>query len=267
MQSIETILGSLQTSKKAIDVKWIFKLKLKPNGEVEKHKARLVERGFMQKVGLDYSEVYALVARLKTVRLIVVIACRRNWPMYHLDVKYAFLNGPLVEIMYVTQPPGFKIKGKEDMVYILHKNLYGLKRAPREMNKMIDSFLVQQEFVKCRYEYGVYLKKGMAGNQILISLYVDDLIVTSSNMNEIKAFKDQMMKEFEMTDLGKLTYFLGMEFTVIHDSLVMHQMKYASDILKRFNMVSCNPASSASEVNSKLVINEDEELVDPTLFK
>jgi len=121
-------------------------LKLKPNCEVAKHKARLVVRGFMQKAGTDYFEVYAPIVRLETMRLIVAIACGRNWPMYHLDVKFAFLNGPLNEVVYVTQPPGFKIKGKENMVFRLHKALYGLKQAPRAWNKRIDNFLVQQDF-------------------------------------------------------------------------------------------------------------------------
>jgi len=137
-------LTELPASKKPIYVKWIFKLKLKPNDEVAKHKARLVAWGFMQKADMDYFEVYAVVARLETVRLIVAIACGRNWPMHHLDVKSAFLNGRLDEDVYVTQPPGFKIKGKENIVYRLHKALYGLKQAPRAWNKSIDSFLVQQ---------------------------------------------------------------------------------------------------------------------------
>jgi len=114
------------------------------------------------------------------VRLIVAITCARNWPMYHLDVKSAFLNGPLDEVVYVTQPPGFKVKVKEDMVYRLHKALYGLKQAPRAWNKRIDSFLVQQDFVKCKSEYGVYVKKGIEGSQLLICLYIDYLIVTDS---------------------------------------------------------------------------------------
>jgi hypothetical protein len=85
----------------------------------------------VQKAGLDYFEVYAPVARLEIVRLIMAIACGKNWPLYHLDVKSTFVNGPLAEVIYVTQPAGFKIKGKEDMVYRLYKALYGLKQAPR----------------------------------------------------------------------------------------------------------------------------------------
>ena len=111
------------------------------------------------------------------------------------------------------------------------------------------------------------MKKGIEGNQLLICLYVDDLIVTGSDLNEIEAFKSQLMSEFEMSDLGNLTYFLGMEFTEVAEGLVMHQMKYASDILKRFNMMNCNPSSSLAETNLKLVMNQEEELVDPTLFK
>jgi len=114
----------------------------------------------------------------------------------------------------------------------------------------------------------VYVKKGIECNQLLICLYVDDLIVTRSDMKEIKVFKTQMMNEFEMLDLGNLTYFLGMEFTEVAERLVMHQMKYASDILKRFIMMNYNPSSSPAEANVKMVMSEEEEEpVDPTLFK
>jgi len=187
--------------------------------------------------------------------------------MHHLDVKSAFLNGPLDEEVYVTQPSGFKIKGKENIVYRLQKALYGLKQAPRAWNKRIDGFLVQQEFMKCKSEYGVYVKKGIEGNHLLICLYVDDLIVIGSDVNKIETFKTQMMNEFEMSDLGNLTYFLGMEFTEVAEGLVMHQKKYAFDILKRFSMMNCNPSSSPAETNVKLMMNEEEESVDPTLFK
>jgi len=153
------------------------------------------------------------------------------------------------------------------MLYRLHKALYGLKQAPRAWNKRIHSFLVQQDFVKYMSEYGVYVKKIIEGNQVLICLYVDELIVIGSDVKDIEAFKTQMMNEFEMSDLGNLTYFLGMEFTEVAEGLVIHQKKYASDILKRFNMMICNPSSSLAETNVKLVMNEEEEPVDPTLFK
>jgi hypothetical protein len=134
-------LVELPSNKKAIQVKWVFKLKLNPDGTIAKYKARLVARGFLQREWLDYSEVYSPVARIETVRLVVAVATAREWPMYHLDVKSAFLNGPLEELVFVTQPPGFIIEGKENMVYRLKKALYGLKQAPRAWNKRIDVFL------------------------------------------------------------------------------------------------------------------------------
>lgn len=105
-------LVNLPSQKKAIAVKWVYKIKLNPNGEVNKYKARLVAKGFLQRPGVDYGEVVAPVARIETVRLVIAFAHWHNWRMYHLDVKYAFLNGPLDEEVYISQPPGFEVKVK-----------------------------------------------------------------------------------------------------------------------------------------------------------
>ncbi|GAU48263.1 hypothetical protein TSUD_405090 [Trifolium subterraneum] len=201
--------------------------------ELEKHKARLVARGLLQREGLNYSEVYSAVARIETVRLVVAIANARDWPMYHLDVKSTFLNGPLEELVYVTQPPGFVIEGKEDMVYRLKKALYGLKQALRAWNKRINSFLVKQGFSKCKSEYGVYVQDSTS-NILLICLYVDDLLVTGNDLAKIEKFKTR---------------------------------KYASEILKRFKMTDCTHVMTPMEKNLKLEKNENEEAVDPTMFK
>jgi len=214
-------LVKLPADKKTIEVKWVYKLKHNPDGSIAKHKARLAARGFLQKVGLDYSEVYAPVARIETVRLVMALACKRNWSTFHLDVKSAFLNGPIDEIVFVTQPPGFVIQGKEDMVYILHKALYGLKQAPRAWNKKIDSYLIELGFTKCKSEYGVYVQ-AVASDITLICPYVDNLLVTGNNINNMKKFKQLMMNEFEMTDLGNLSYFLGMEFIRNEKGIILH---------------------------------------------
>lgn len=205
-------LVDLPLNKQPIGVKWVYKLKLKPNGTIAKHKARLVAKGFLQKARLDYSEVFAPVARTETIRLVLALASGKRWPLFQLDVKSAFLNGPLEEEVYVFQPPGFVIKGREDKVYKLKRALYGLKQAPRAWNKRIDSFLVQQGFSKCSVEYGVYVRVKTDTKMMLLCLYVDDLLVTGSDIGEIEEFKVRMKSEFEMTDLGELTYFLGMEF-------------------------------------------------------
>ena len=124
-------LVKLPANKMPIDVKWVFQTKLNPDGTIAKYKARLVARGFMQTERIDFSEVFAPVARLETVRLVVAIATLKNWNIWQLDVKSAFLNGSLEEEVYVTQPPGFVIEGSEDKVYRLRKALYGLRQAPR----------------------------------------------------------------------------------------------------------------------------------------
>ncbi|CAJ2645977.1 unnamed protein product [Trifolium pratense] len=260
-------LVDLPDKKKKIDVKWVFKVKLNPDGTISKHKARLVARGFLQKHGIDYNEVFAPVARIETVRLVVALACKNKWSLYHLDVKSAFLNGPLDEEVYVSQPLGFEIKGKESMVYKLYKALYGLKQAPRAWNKRIDDFLIQIGFKKCAAEFGVYVHCPKDEDIVIICLYVDDLLITGSRIAEIAKVKDKLKSEFEMSDLGELSFFLGMEFMRREDGIVMHQQKYIGELLEKFEMKSCNPLSNPSETNTKIDECSDEEKVDPTVFR
>lgn len=153
------------------------------------------------------------------------------------------------------------------MVFRLHKAKYGLKYALRAWNKRIDNFLVQEDFFKYKDENVMYVKNSKCYYVVFIYQYFDDLVETESNLSEVDEFKRQMMKEFDMTGLGSLTYFFGIEFTKTSKGLVMHQKKYAIDILKRFNIMNFNSPYTSTEVKLKLVNNEDYELVDPTLFK
>jgi hypothetical protein len=134
-------LATLPPGQKAIGLKWIFKLKKNANGEVVKHKARLVAKGYVQQEGVDFDEVFAPVARLDTIRLILALAANRGWQVHHLDVKTAFLNGELEENVYIAQPEGYVEQGKEKMVLKLSKALYGLKQAPRAWNTKLDKTL------------------------------------------------------------------------------------------------------------------------------
>ena len=261
-------LTDLPHNKKSIDLKWVFKLKLNPNGSIDKRKARLVVRGFLQKKGLDYTEVFAPVARIEIIRAVVALANGRKWPMFQMDVKSAFLNGPLEEEVYVSQPPGFENKGDEDKVYRLRKALYGLKQAPMAWNKRIDSFMVSHEFKKCLVEHGVYVKHGRKSELVLMCIYVDDLLITGSNINKIEEFKKLLMKEFEMTNLGRLKYFLGMEFVETEQGLILNQKKYTSEILARFDMEECNTAITPAEGKfTDAAEGEGEKSVDGTLYK
>ena len=240
---------------------------MNPRGEVTKFKARLVAKGFLQKQGLDYDEVFAPIARLETVRLVIAMASYNCWEVHQMDVKSAFLNGSLEEEVFVTQPPGFVMKGRETEVYKLHKALDGLKQAPRAWNKRIDTFLLQIGFMRCTTEYGVYVKGESLSDILIVCLYVDDLLITGKDCSAISTFKQEMKSEFEMSDLGELSYFLGIEFKRTKAGIFMHQSKYTIDVLKRFQMLDCNSVSTPVETSAVLDQSGLEKLVDKTMFR
>lgn len=211
MESVEEnktwILTEQPPGRKAIDLKWIYKLKRDATGEVVKHKARIVAKGYVQRHGVDFEEIFAPVTRIETVRMLLALAAKNNWEVHHLDVKIVFLNG---EEIYVTQPEGFVKRGKEHLVYRLFKALYGLRQAPRAWYSKLNKCLLEIGFERCPFETAVYSKK--VGNEVLIiAIYVDDILVTGANQMMIKDFKEKMNGRFDMTDLGKLKYYLGIE--------------------------------------------------------
>ncbi|KAE8709398.1 Agamous-like MADS-box protein AGL6 [Hibiscus syriacus] len=259
-------LTSLPKGHKAIGVKWVYKTKQNAKGEIERHKARLVAKGYSQKAGIDYDEIFAPVARLETIRLIISLAAQNKWKIQQMDVKSAFLNGVLEEELYIQQPSGYEVKGHEDKVLKLNKALYGLKQAPRAWNSRIDKYFQENGFNKCPYEHALYIK--IKDEDILIvCLYVDDLIFTGSNPSMFNEFKDVMMKEFEMTDMGLMAYYLGIEVKQQNDGIFISQESYAKEILKKFKMENCKPISTPAEYGIKMTKHEEGESVDPTFFK
>ena len=165
-------LVTLPKGQKAIRVKWVYKIKRMADGKIKRYKARLVAKGYNQKYGVDYEKVFAPVARLDTVRMLISLAAYHNQKIYQSDVKSAFLNGNLEEEVYVQQPEGFVAKEEEHKVCRLKKALYGLKQAPRAWNSCIDGYLKKNDFIKCQYEHAVYIKKNDHGEILIICLYV-----------------------------------------------------------------------------------------------
>ncbi|KAK0579794.1 hypothetical protein LWI29_031544 [Acer saccharum] len=259
-------LTNLPKGRKAIGVKWVYKTKRNAKGEVQRYKARLVAKGYKQKEGVDYGEVFAPVARLETIRLLISLAAQKSWKIYQLDVKSAFLNGFLEEEIYVEQPPGYVKKGREDKVCRLKKALYGLKQAPRAWNMRIDDYFQENGFEKCPYEHALYMKKETDGSLLYACLYVDDLIFTGNNPAMFEDFKRRMVKEFEMTDIGLMAHFLGIEVVQSEKGIFISQSIYAKEILKRFGMEKCNPVTTPVETGLELRKNERGD-VDPTYFK
>ena len=134
---------------KPIGLKWVFKLKKNADGTINKYKARLVAKGYVQQPGIDFQEVFALVARIETIWFLIALFATNGWELHHLDIKTAFLHGELKEYVYVSQPEGYIKKGNEHKVYRLTKALYGLRQAPRAWNTKLDGILKNMKFQKC----------------------------------------------------------------------------------------------------------------------
>jgi transposase InsO family protein len=260
-------LTEVPANGKVIGVKWIYKTKLNEKGEVDKYKARLVAKGYSQQYGIDYSEVFAPVARLDTVRIILSIAAQHGWTVFQLDVKSAFLHGDLSEDVYVAQPPGYEQKGFEHKVYKLKKALYGLKQAPRAWYSRIESYFLKEKFTKCPHEHTLFIKQSKEGKLLIVCLYVDDLIYTGDDESMCRNFKQSMMTEFEMTDLGKMSYFLGLEVLQSSTGISISQRKYAQEVLERFKMDQCNAVHNPIVPGFKIMKDERGVEVDSTLFK
>ena len=222
-------------------------------------------KGYSQIAGVNYTEVFAPVASWDTIRSILAIAAQRGWCVYQLDVKSAFLYSELKEEVYIDQPEGYIKVGEEDKVYRLKKSLYGLKQAPRAWFSRIESYFKKEGFKKSDYDHTLFFKK-TENNLLVVSLYVDNLIFTGSDEILCAEFKSSMQKEFEMTDLGKMKFFLGIEVHQSEAGIHICQKKYAKEVLDRFNMKSCNSVKNPI-VPGTIVSKEGIKIADVTLYK
>ena len=241
-------------------------MKKDSEGNVVKHKARLVAKGYVQWQGVDFEEVFAPVARLDTVRLILVLAANRGWEVHHMDVKTAFSNGDLEEEVYVSQPEGFTVKNKDHLVYKLSKALYSLRQAPGAWSIWLDKSLKHLRLKRCSQEQAVYTR-GEEEAIIIVGVYVDDLIVTGRSIEEIKIFKKQMMTEFEMGDLGLLSYYLGIEVEQKEGLIMLKQSSYVKKVLLQFEMGECNATKLPMEHKQQLHKDNEGDPVDATEYR
>ena len=260
------ILVDLPKGFKPIGLKWVFKIKRNADGSISKYKARLLAKGYVQKHGIDYGEVFAPVARVETIRLVIALAASKGWEVHHLDVKTAFLHGELKEEVYVSQPEGFVVKGKEEKVYKLHKALYGLRQAPRAWNIKLNSILKELGFIRCSKEPSLY-RKQKKEDLLVVCVYVDDLLVTGSSLKSIITFKTEMARRFEMSDLGRLTYYLGIKVRQTNEGIVLSQDRYAKKILEEVGMNNCNLTHIPMDMNVKLSKSSHEKNIDEREYR
>ena len=187
----------------------MFKNKHGEDGSVVRNKARLVAQGFSQVEGIDFEETFAPVARLEAIRILLAFAASKGFKLFQMDVKSAFLNGFIEEEVYVKQPPGFEHPKFPHRVYKLQKALYGLKQAPRAWYSRLRSFLLEKGFVMGSADRTLFILRH--GNDfLLVQTYVDDIIFGGSSHALVSRFAETMSREFEMSMMGELNYFLGL---------------------------------------------------------
>ncbi|WJX39850.1 hypothetical protein P8452_27360 [Trifolium repens] len=252
--------------KNIIGTKWVFRNKMNEQGEVVRNKARLVAQGYSQQEGIDFTETFAPVARLEAIRLLLSYAVNNGITLYQMDVKSAFLNGVISEEVYVKQPPGFEDLKNPDYVYKLKKSLYGLKQAPRAWYERLSNFLLENGFQKGQIDNTLF-RKTTKKDILIIQIYVDDIIFGSTNASLCKNFSKLMQDEFEMSMMGELKFFLGIQINQGKDGTYIHQSKYTKELLKKFNLEDCKIMSTPMHPSSSLSKEEIGSKVDQKLYR
>ncbi|GJY75891.1 putative ribonuclease H-like domain-containing protein [Tanacetum coccineum] len=259
-------LVDLPYGKKAIGSKWVFRNKKDQRGIVVRNKARLVAQRHRQEEGIDYDEVFAHVARIEAIRLFLAYASYMNFTVYQMDVKSAFLYGTIEEEVYVCQPPGFKDPEFPDKVYKVEKALYGLHQAPRAWYETLSTYLIENGFRRGTIDKTLFIKK-MKNDILLVQVYVDDIIFGSTKKTLSTAFEQLMKNRFQMSSMGELTFFLGLQVEQRADGIFLSQDKYVYDILQKFGYSSMKSASTLMETHKPLTKDENGADVDVHLYR
>ncbi|GJW67200.1 putative ribonuclease H-like domain-containing protein [Tanacetum coccineum] len=260
------ILVDLPYGKKAIGTKWVYRNKKDERGVVVRNKARLVAQGHRQEEGIDYDEVFAPVARLEAIRIFLAFASYMGFIVYQMDVKSAFLYGKIDEEVYVSQPPGFLDPKYPEKVYKVVKALYGLHQAPRAWYATLSTFLLKNGYRRGTIDKTLFLKKDKH-DIILVQVYVDDIIFGSTKKSWCDEFEALMKSRFQMSSMGELTFFLGLQVKQKPDGIFISQDKYVAEILKKFDFASVKTASTPIETQKPLVKDEEANDVDVHLYR
>jgi len=238
--------------RKVIKNRWVFDVK------DDGHKrARLVAKGFRQVEGLDYDQVFSPVVRFETVRLILAMAALENWVAYGLDVRNAYLYGELDEEIYMEQPEGFRVPGKEDFVLRLRRALYGLKQAGLAWWRALKQSMEELGFTSLTSDAGVFIYRSKDGSFVIAIVYVDDAIFCGSSIPLVQKMKEAFMKRWETRDLGEITEFLRMHITRVDRSVHIDQTTYLQLVLQRCGMQNAKAAITPLPAGYVLIKSEE----------
>ncbi|GJV02209.1 retrovirus-related pol polyprotein from transposon TNT 1-94 [Tanacetum coccineum] len=229
-------LVSLPIIQSVIGTKWVFRNKLNENGIVSRNKARLVAQGYNQQEGIDYDETYAPVARLESIRILLATASANDFKLYQMDVKSTFLNGFINEEVYVAQPPRLK------------------------------AFLIKHEYSMGMVDNTLFTKKSKS-HLIIVQIYVDDIIFGSTSQNLCDDFAKIMHGEFEISMMGELNFFLGLQIKQIEDGIFFNQSMYIKEMLKKFGLEDSKPTKTSMSTEIKLTKDDEADSVDSSKYR
>jgi hypothetical protein len=249
-----------------VGTKWVFHNKQDEYGVMRRNKARLVAKGYAQVASLDFEETFAPVARLESICILLACVVHHSFKLFQMDVKSAFLNGPIKEDVYVEQPPGFKDDKYPDHVYKLSKMLYGLKQAPRAWYECLRDFLISNAF-KVGKADPTLLTKNCNVDLFICQIYVNDIIFGSTNQNSCEEFSRVMMQKIEMSMMGELTYFLGFQVKQLKEGMFISKTKYTQDLLKKFGMKDTMPAKTPMGIDEHLDLDKGDKSVDQKAYR
>ncbi|GJU43267.1 putative ribonuclease H-like domain-containing protein [Tanacetum coccineum] len=253
------VLVDLPHGMKVIGTKWVYRNKRDERGVVVRNKARLVAQGYTQEEGIDYDEVFAPVARIEAIRLFLAFASFMGFIVYQMDVKSAFLYSTIVEEVYVSQPPSFVDPDHPKKVYKVVKALYGLHQAPRAWYATLSTFLEKHGYKRGTIDKTLFIKRDKK-DIMLVQVYVDDIIFGSTNKSWCDEFEALMKSRFQMSSMGELTFFLGLQVKQNKEGIFISQDKYVAEILKKFDLVNVKAAITPME--TKVALTKDEEAID-----
>nr|GEX03376.1 putative ribonuclease H-like domain-containing protein [Tanacetum cinerariifolium] len=265
LQEVWTLVD-LPNGKRAIGTKWIFRNKKDEREIMIRNKARLVAQGHTQEEGIDYDEVFSPVARIKAIRLFLAYASFKDFVVYQMDVKSVFLYRKIEEEVYVCQPPGFEDPDFSDRVYKVKKALYGLHQAPRAWYETLSTYLLDNGFRRGKIDKPLFIKRHK-GDILLVQVYVDDIIFGSTRKELCNTFERLMHEKFQMSSMGELTFFLGLQVKQKKDGIFISQDKYVAEILKKFGFTEVKNASTPMETQKPLLKDEYGEELDVYMYR